>query len=97
MKEGRKVTGGALFDLVKLTLNPSLGICSWIFELSLYQLITYMYGINTVAESIRHIFDTLHKDLLDILLVEVSVKNGVCAGGRQANQVTDHVGGHQTL
>ena len=56
-----------------------------------------MYGINTVAESVRHIFDTLHKDILDILLVWVSVKNGVGAGGGQANQVTDHVGGHQTL
>ena len=46
---------------------------------------------------IHTVFDVLHEDLLDVLLVKVSVQNRVSAGGGQANQVTDHVGGHQTF
>ena len=53
----------------------------------------YMY---TYIDSLKKFADALQYDLLDVL-VEVAVQDGVGAGGRQANQVTDHVGGYQAF
>ena len=50
----------------------------------------------TYIDSLKKFADALQYDLLDVL-VEVAVQDGVGAGGRQANQVTDHVGGHQAF
>ena len=50
----------------------------------------------TYIDSLKKFADALQYDLLDVL-VEVAVQDGVGAGGRQANQVTDHVGGYQAF
>ena len=52
--------------------------------------------LYTYIDSIKKFADALHEDLLDVL-VEVAIQDGVGAGGRQANQVTDHVGSHQAF
>ena len=51
---------------------------------------------KTYIDSIKKFADSLHNDLLDVL-VEVAVQDGFGAGGRQANKVTDHVGSHQAF
>ena len=56
----------------------------------------FVYRTNTYIDSIKKFADALQYDLLDVL-VEVAVQDGVGAGGRQANQVTDHVGSHQAF
>ena len=52
--------------------------------------------LYTYIDSIKKFADALQYDLLDVL-VEVAVQDGVGAGGRQANQVTDHVSSHQAF
>ena len=63
-----------------------------------YQLIlTHLNNsINTVQEPISQVTDALHDNLKDVL-IKVAVQDGVCAGGGQTNQVTDHVRCHHTL
>ncbi len=57
---------------------------------------THLNNINTAPEPISHVTDALHDNLQGVLIA-VAVQDRVCAGGGQTNQVTDHVGGHQTL